>query len=244
MSEKFPQQFAGMLSLAVALIVAAIIGYGAIDSAKRSGDTITATGSAKKSITSDIIIWRGSTSSRKPTMQEAYSEVKRYSERVKAYFREQGIPDSVVSFQGVNTNEIQEILPGGHRTGRIVAYQISQSFNVQSGDVERITKLSSDASELINDGIPISSNPPEFIYSGLASVRVGLLAEAAQDARRRAETIAQAVGSNIGVVRSARMGVFQITPRNSTMVSDYGINDTSSREKDVTAVVSVTFAVD
>ncbi|OQB37667.1 MAG: hypothetical protein BWY06_02289 [Candidatus Latescibacteria bacterium ADurb.Bin168] len=40
------------------------------------------------------------------------------------------------------------------------------------------------------------------------------------------------------------MGVFQITPRNSTMVSDYGINDTSSREKDVTAVVSVTFAVE
>jgi len=27
-------------------------------------------------------------------------------------------------------------------------------------------------------------------------------------------------------------------------VSDYGINDTSSREKDVTAVVSVTFAVE
>jgi uncharacterized protein len=34
-----------------------------------------------------------------------------------------------------------------------------------------------------------------------------------------------------------------VTPRNSTEVSDYGINDTSSREKDVTAVVSVTFAV-
>jgi uncharacterized protein len=44
-------------------------------------------------------------------------------------------------------------------------------------------------------------------------------------------------------VRSARLGAYQVTPRNSTEVSDYGINDTSSREKDVTAVVSVTFAV-
>jgi uncharacterized protein len=34
-----------------------------------------------------------------------------------------------------------------------------------------------------------------------------------------------------------------VTPRNSTEVSDYGINDTTSRDKDVTAVVSVTFAV-
>ena len=35
----------------------------------------------------------------------------------------------------------------------------------------------------------------------------------------------------------------QITPAHSTMISDYGINDTSSLLKDVTAVVSVTFEV-
>ena len=44
-------------------------------------------------------------------------------------------------------------------------------------------------------------------------------------------------------VRSVHLGVYQITPRNSTDVSGEGINDTSSRAKDVTAVVSVTFAV-
>jgi hypothetical protein len=40
-----------------------------------------------------------------------------------------------------------------------------------------------------------------------------------------------------------RVGVFQITPRFSTEVSDYGVNDTSSLEKDVTAVVRVTFSI-
>jgi hypothetical protein len=44
-------------------------------------------------------------------------------------------------------------------------------------------------------------------------------------------------------MRRTSQGVFQITPRDSTEVSDYGINDTSSREKDVTAVVDATFAV-
>jgi len=33
-------------------------------------------------------------------------------------------------------------------------------------------------------------------------------------------------------------------PRNSTAISDYGINDTSTKAKDVIAVVSVTFGVD
>ena len=45
-------------------------------------------------------------------------------------------------------------------------------------------------------------------------------------------------------MRSVQLGVYQITPRNSTDVSGEGINDTSSRAKDVTAVVTVTFAVD
>ena len=45
------------------------------------------------------------------------------------------------------------------------------------------------------------------------------------------------------VVEDGSQGVFQVTPRDSTEVSDYGISDTSSREKDVNAVVSATFDV-
>jgi hypothetical protein len=44
-------------------------------------------------------------------------------------------------------------------------------------------------------------------------------------------------------VRSANVGVYQIVPRNSTEISDYGVNDTTAREKDVISVVTVTFAV-
>ena len=87
------------------------------------------------------------------------------------------------------------------------------------------------------------SQPPEYLYTKLADVRTVMLGEATKDARTRAESIARAAGSDIGAVREVRMGVFQITPRNSTEVNDYGINDTSSLEKDITAVVRVTFAV-
>jgi hypothetical protein len=40
------------------------------------------------------------------------------------------------------------------------------------------------------------------------------------------------------------MGVLQITAAYSTEVSDMGISDTSSIDKDMTAVVNVSFAVD
>ena len=59
-----------------------------------------------------------------------------------------------------------------------------------------------------------------------------------------AEKIAESTGSSIGSVRSARMGVLQITPADSNEVSDMGMNDTSSLDKAITAVVNVAFAVD
>jgi len=45
-------------------------------------------------------------------------------------------------------------------------------------------------------------------------------------------------------MRSAKMGIFQITPINSYDVSWYGNNDTGSFEKKVTAVVNASFAIE
>jgi hypothetical protein len=70
-----------------------------------------------------------------------------------------------------------------------------------------------------------------------------MLSEATENAKKRAESMAKASGNKIGSIRSARMGVFQITPVNSYDVSDWGMNDTSSLEKKVNAVVNVEFAI-
>jgi hypothetical protein len=44
-------------------------------------------------------------------------------------------------------------------------------------------------------------------------------------------------------LRGVNVGVFQVTSPNSTQVSDYGTCDTTTLQKDVTAVVNVTFAL-
>jgi hypothetical protein len=44
-------------------------------------------------------------------------------------------------------------------------------------------------------------------------------------------------------LRGVDVGVFQVTSPNSTEVSDYGVYDTSTLGKDVTAVVNVTFSL-
>jgi len=104
--------------------------------------------------------------------------------------------------------------------------------------------LEEKATELINQGILIESMPPEYYYTQLGGLKIEMLAEAAKDAKTRAEQIANSTGSRIGSVRTARMGVLQITPAGSNDVSDSGMNDTTSIDKDITAVVNIGFAVD
>jgi hypothetical protein len=73
---------------------------------------------------------------------------------------------------------------------------------------------------------------------------VDILASAARDARERAKQIAESAGSRVGEARSAQMGVLQITAADSNNVSDYGENDTKSLEKDINAVVYMSFALE
>lgn len=53
----------------------------------------------------------------------------------------------------------------------------------------------------------------------------------------------KATNNGVGKIKSVRMGVFQITPVDSTSVSDMGISDTSTIDKKITAVANVVFFV-
>lgn len=241
--------FLGLLALALAIVIFGFLIGGSLRHIRGATDNITVTGSAKRPIRSDYVVWRGALSSQNPTLQEAAAAIKRDTDRFRALLSEGGMPDSAVTMNPLETYPIPETVEGRGKyggpvpTGRIVAYSVRQPFEIRGGDVKAIVDLADRASRLISEGIRIESQPLEYLYTRLPELRTEMLSEAAADAKHRAESIAGSVGSKIGAVRSARMGVFQITARNSTQVADYGIYDTSSLEKDITAVVSVTFTV-
>lgn len=234
---------AGPLILALGLMGAAwIVGSSAIRIAD-SRATITVTGSAKQQIRSDLVVWRGMFSAQSPSLQSAYADLAASGAKVRAYLASKGIAESEATVQSIQTRTFYQLGPNGRETSTVTGYRLSQIVEVRSTDVERITDLSHESTELIRQGIPFESFPPEYLYTKLAELKVEMLARATKDARARAEEMARNSGSRIGGLRSARMGVFQITPAFSTAVSDYGVNDTSSLMKDITGVVTLSFEI-
>jgi len=63
-------------------------------------------------------------------------------------------------------------------------------------------------------------------------------------AMERAKTLADNSQGQVGALTSASQGVFQITPVDSTQVTDYGTYDTTTITKNVKAVVTLEFRIE
>lgn len=240
---QFPQLFSGMLALSIALVGSAYIAGNALK-ALRSNDVLTVIGSSTRPIRADYVIWRSSVASQQTTLPQAYQELKRHNERVSAYLKSKNIPADAIALSAIDTQPIPETNANGYQTGRNLAYRLTQRFEVRSKDVDGISAIAQSSTDLINEGIPFTSEPPEYLYTQLSQLRVEMISEATKDAKARGEAIVNVSGSRLGTIRKAETDVFQITARYSTEVSNSGSYNTTSIDKDIRAVVAITFAVE
>lgn len=231
--------------IVVATIVSSVIlSQGFLKIMKFTREQISVTGSAQKNIKSDYVVWTASFSKKDPDLATAYKKLKEDLEKVKKYLVSKGVNAKEIIVDQIAIKTIYRKNEKGNDTNDVQGYILTQSIKVKSGEVDMITQLSRESTELLDQGLEFSSGAPEYSYTRLDELKIEMLAKAAQNAKERAENMTRATGNKIGLMRSAKMGVFQITPINSTEVADWGVNDTSSLDKKVTAVVAVSFAIE
>lgn len=234
----------GGVALAIGLIISSMIFGWFYAKTKKGDEAITVTGSAKKRIKSDLVTWSAGVTYQAPQLSEAYKSLSESVPRVKQYLIGKGIAENQITISSISTTALHKQSENGGESSEITGYSLHQTIDVRSNEVDKIAQIAREATELINQGILLDSGSPQYLFTQLGDLKIEMLGEAAKDAKARAEKIAASTGNSIGAVRSAKMGVMQITAADSTEVSDAGISDTSSIDKDVTAVVNIGFAVD
>jgi hypothetical protein len=226
-----------------ALIVSVIILAVTLRKIKSENQIITVTGSAKSLIVSDLGILRGTIVTSASTARDAYRMLESQKPVLLAYLETKGFDKNKVNFQTFNTYPNYSYNSQGQNTG-IQSYTASQTMDISSDDVNLIREISLEISSLVEKGINFQVNSPEYYYTKIGDIKIEIQAEAAKDAMNRGERIAEATGRKLGTLKSARMGVIQITPENSNLISDYGVNDVSSIRKEIVAVVNANFEID
>lgn len=210
--------------------------------ARDARDVVTVTGSAKRSIESDYVIWDSSVSAQDASPAVAAHKLAGWASSIRTFLLASGVhPDELVvapiSTQPVFSNSSTD-------SDRVVGYTLTRSFEVRSSRVDAVVQVAEASSHLVAKGIPFAAQSPQFIYTKLPDLRPTLSAEATKDAINRAETVVKMAGQHLGRLRSIDVGPFQVTAPGSTDTGEFGAYDTTTRKKDVTSVVNVTFSVD
>lgn len=235
-----------IISFAV-VISAEIIGTSGVR-AKSGGDVISVTGSATMPITSDLIIWTGTVTASDPSLLSAYKSVKAGTAEVIDYLKKNGVTAAEISTASIQTNPQTENVvtaSNGQRRSfqQTIGYQLTQQIKVRSLNVDLINNVSRNVTDLLSSGINFQSDPPQFLYTKANEAKIEILSKATADARNRALHMAESAKANLGTVRSMKMEPLQITPRDSTQLAYDGANDTTTKDKSITAIVKVTFGV-
>jgi hypothetical protein len=211
-----------------------------VHDARRTRDTISITGSARKPISSNLVEWSLAVAGDAATPVAAARKLRSESAATIAFLRRAGIPRSAITREVVQSETIVTRIS---KKKTVTTYRVSQGLEISTKQIDVVETVAPRLGELLVRGIRVQAQPLAYISTDLAQAKLDALEAATEEAHRRADILVRGLGGKLGAMRASSLGVYQITPRNSTDVSDYGVNDTSSRLKDVTAVVSATFAV-
>ncbi len=205
--------------------------------------TITTKGFSQKAVTSDLATWSAEITVRSPQIAASYAKIATDSAAVLDFLEKNKLPKNGVDQTAIAVFPKYKQGEAGN-TNEIELYELKRSVSVQSADIRLIDRLSKEITSMLQQGVEVKSQSPKYYYSGLESLKIDMLAEAARDGRQKAERIATSGGARLGAMFSAQQGVFQVTPALSFEVSDEGSFDTSSIEKTARAIVTAKYALE
>jgi hypothetical protein len=228
------------LSISFSIIILGLFLYLAITNYTKSNDIINVTGSASKDIKSDygILTIRLITEDENPSL--AYNSLQNNLKILLNFLNSQNIENDKIDYNSIY-NYVYSTNPDVPNTKQ--KYHYEQSVIIKLNDVYKIKDLSNSVSGLVSKGVYLQVEQPLFYYSKIQDIKAQVQAEATQDAIKRASKILLTTNSQLGDIKNVRVGVIQITPINSQEISDYGMNDASSINKKITAVVNVSFKI-
>lgn len=232
--------------VAVSIILSVFILSNAFVNRNKTDNTISVTGLSERSFESDLIVWRSNYSVKHSRLTDAYAGLKNQTAKIADFLSKKGIESKDITFSAVDITKDYQYIYNQNGTSQSIfdGYTLTQTVSISSTQVTKIETISREITELINQGIEINSMPPQYYYTKLADLKIAMLAEATEDGKLRATTIAENGGARLGNLKNSTMGVFQIVALNSSEEYSWGGSfNTSSKYKTATVTVRLQYNI-
>ena len=151
---------------------------------KTRGDqagNISVTGLGEVDFESDQVIWSGRFEASSVDLGEAFAKIKAQRSKVENYLVEKGVSKDEIQFEQVSTYEREKSVyndQGKYVGSDFDKFELNQRVVVNSEDLDLVSSVSREISELLNEGVQITSEKPDYYYSKLDELKLDLIEKA------------------------------------------------------------------
>lgn len=232
------------LILAAGVALGGLFAGNGLARAKSADRYVTVKGVAEREVKADLVIWPLHVSGADNDLTAANAKLAKSVAGVRDFLVRHGIDTSQIQMTDFSANDA---FANQYASDRPPAnrYVVRQTILVRSNRPEQVLGASQQVGELASIGVAISSgneygpgaNGPTFVFTGLNKLKPEMIADATARAREAATQFARDSHSDLGSIRQANQGVFEILPRDQAP----GITESSQIAKVVRVVATIDY---
>jgi uncharacterized protein len=221
---------AGTGLLATGLIVGGYLMGDGLVRMKQADRAVTVRGLAEREATADLATWTIAYSAKAGDLQSAQAKVDNDTKAIREFFNTLGFKADDLQPTGANVSQFNE-------NGENV-YTVKQRLSLRTTDIDRAQNAVKRQFDLVKQGVQLEEGSGmAYTYTKLNTIKPAMIAQATKDARKSAEQFAKDSGTDVGSIKSATQGYFEVTARDGDGEGGWGVSDSPYKKVRVVTTV-------
>jgi hypothetical protein len=226
---------AGTGLLATGLVVGGYLMGDGLVRMKQADRAVTVRGLAEREVTADLATWTIAYSAAGSDLQSAQAKADADTKAIRAFFTSLGFDAEAVQPTGANVSQ--------YTSDGVTTYTVKQRMSLRTNDIKKAEAAIKRQFDLVKQGVELEEGSGmSFTYTKLNAIKPPMIAEATKDARKSAEQFAKDSGTDVGSIKSATQGYFEVTSRDGDGEGGWGAADTPYKK--VRVVTTVEYYLD
>jgi uncharacterized protein len=187
---------------------------------KQADRSVEVKGLAEREVPADTAIWPVSFSEVDNDLPRLYQTLQEKNTKISAFLQASGFTPEEISVSAPSITDRQAQDYGNAQLAERLRYSGKSTLTVYTRQVDRVREAMARLGELGKQGIALSAenyeNRTQFLFTGLNTLKPGMIEEATKNARISAEKFAKDSDSRLGKIRRANQGQFSIEDRDAS----------------------------
>jgi hypothetical protein len=205
------------LSIGIGIALAGLVMSNALYKARTAERYVSVRGLAEREVDADLVIWPITFKEAGNDLVELQKRIDEKREIISAFLESNGFKREDISYSAPRITDTQAERYEGGKSDFAFRYVAQATVTLRSHDVASVKKTIEQSGVLVGKGVVLAEetweNRTQFLFTGLNKIKPEMIEAATRNAREAAIKFAKDSGSEVGKIRKATQGLFEINDR-------------------------------